>query len=578
MQDNYDVVIIGGGPAGSTAGAFLKKYSPELSVAIFEREKFPRDHVGESQLPPLSYLLDEMGCWDKVEAANFPIKIGATYRWGKSKDLWDFEFIPPSMFTDELRPAKFAGQRRGLAFQVDRAVYDEILLDHAESLGCEVFQETKILGCCSHGGRVEKVRLESGEEISGRYFIDASGHSGFLRRSLGVKVDKSAALQNIAIWDYWTDAEWAVSIGIGGTRVQVLSIDFGWIWFIPLSPTRTSIGLIVPAAFYKECGLSPEELYETALRSDSLVLPLIKNAEPEGNLKTTKDWSFIAEKMVGENWFLAGESAGFADPILAAGLTISQAAAREAAYTIIALEEGKHDPAWLREEFEVRQSTQIKNHIRFANYWYSANAQFEDLKEYTRLIAQESGLELSPEKAWSWIAQGGFIGIDSQVGAGGFDLRGIKGMAKYMGATPAKSVLETHNIFRLNLAGATWRDGAAYRGGKVEQLPRYIRGEKVLPIRGAFQLLLNILQLEHRMPGIVARLNSIQKAKAGDDSFDTQVMANVAQSFEAMVEDGWVIPSYNPELPLSPLLAGFNQVKRNEDEIHWISSSSALEE
>src|SRR5579862_4998068 len=121
------------------------KYAPSLKAVILERDTFPRDHVGESQLPPIMAILDEMGCWHKVEAANFPIKIGATYRWGKTKELWDFEFMPSKYFKEETRPATFTGQRRALAFQVDRAIYDKILLDHAASLGCEVFEATKVL-------------------------------------------------------------------------------------------------------------------------------------------------------------------------------------------------------------------------------------------------------------------------------------------------------------------------------------------------------------------------------------------------------------------------------------------------
>src|ERR1043165_8999520 len=90
----YDVAIIGGGPGGSTLGSLLRKYEPKCRVIILEKEEFPRDHIGESQLPPISDVLNEMGCWDKVEAANFPIKVGATFRWGKTPELWDFEFLP----------------------------------------------------------------------------------------------------------------------------------------------------------------------------------------------------------------------------------------------------------------------------------------------------------------------------------------------------------------------------------------------------------------------------------------------------------------------------------------------------
>ena len=113
---DVDVAIVGGGPAGSTVGCLLRKYRPELRVAIFEREAFPRDHVGESQLPPISKVLAEMGCWDAVEAAGFPIKIGVTYRRGRTDDLWDFEFLPGDDFEDRPRPDVYAGQRELTAF------------------------------------------------------------------------------------------------------------------------------------------------------------------------------------------------------------------------------------------------------------------------------------------------------------------------------------------------------------------------------------------------------------------------------------------------------------------------------
>ncbi|MBX3362332.1 MAG: tryptophan 7-halogenase [Phycisphaeraceae bacterium] len=113
--DAYDVVVVGGGPAGTTVASLLRKYNPNLSVLILEKEKFPREHIGESQLPGISGILHEMGVWDKVEAANFPIKLGASYTWGKIGDIWDFDFYPAEEFVDEARPRSSrasAGLRR----------------------------------------------------------------------------------------------------------------------------------------------------------------------------------------------------------------------------------------------------------------------------------------------------------------------------------------------------------------------------------------------------------------------------------------------------------------------------------
>jgi flavin-dependent dehydrogenase len=170
----FDVAIIGGGPSGSTAGTLLKKYNPDLKVGILERETFPRDHVGESQLPPIMRILHEMGVWDKVEAANFPVKVGATYRWGKSPELWDLEFIPAEKYENKPRPAKFEGQRQLTAFQVDRSIYDEILLDHAAEMGCDVHEATKVTEVQRDGDRVTGLVLASGETVTARHYIDAS--------------------------------------------------------------------------------------------------------------------------------------------------------------------------------------------------------------------------------------------------------------------------------------------------------------------------------------------------------------------------------------------------------------------
>ena len=172
----YDVAIVGGGPAGSTAATLLKKYAPELSVIVLEKENFPRDHIGESQLTTIGPVLDEMGVWDAVEAAGFPIKIGASYTWGRSNDRWDLDFYPVEKWRDEPRPANYQGQRRYTAFQVDRSRYDTILLDHAQSCGAEVRQGVKVDEVLVNADRIEGLKLNTGETVTAQYYIDGIRH------------------------------------------------------------------------------------------------------------------------------------------------------------------------------------------------------------------------------------------------------------------------------------------------------------------------------------------------------------------------------------------------------------------
>ena len=210
-------------------------------------------------------------------------------------------------------------------------------------MGAEVREQTQVIDVHRQGDRVTGFELRGGEIITASHYVDASGHIGVLRRAMGVESEIPTHLQNIAIWYYWQNAEWATHIGVGGTRIQVMSLSDGWIWFIPLSPTRTSIGFVCPQEYYKQSGKTPEELYRDALSREPRIGALIKNATCEGTLYTTKDWSFIAKRTYGENWFLVGESAGFADPILSAGLTLTHTGARELAYIILAIDRGEHD-------------------------------------------------------------------------------------------------------------------------------------------------------------------------------------------------------------------------------------------
>ncbi|MDR3692977.1 MAG: NAD(P)/FAD-dependent oxidoreductase [Fimbriimonas sp.] len=563
MSKSYDcdVAIIGGGPAGATAGSLIKKYSPETKVVILERESFPREHVGESQLPAISSILNELGVWDKVEAANFPIKVGATYRWGSTKGYWKFDFLLRP-FVDEPRPAKFSHQRESTAFQVDRSVYDKILLDHAREMGCEVYEQVRVdqidvegdqvLGLnisCEGKSSQPASALHGVTRVQARHYVDGSGVSAMLRKKLEIGVHSPTNLRNIAIWDYWQNAEWAESVGTGGTRIQVLSLSWGWLWFIPISPTRTSIGLVLPASYYKERNLKPEEIYLEAIAADPRVSKLITKASREKLIQTTNDWSYISDRIVGENWFLAGDACGFADPILSAGMTLAHTSGRRVAYSILEIDRGDLDAAWVRSEYEQIHRDQILHHIRFADFWYSSNGCFTDLKENCSEIAKHAGLELSAQEAFRWLSTGGFAGEDQSFAMKGtYRFSSIKVFTEALTDGSIDWTITKKNEYRLNLIGAQLTEISFMRDGRIEPTKCYRRGQNVLPLSGMYRIVHAAISRE---PDAMRAFALIRQALI-DSKYPgiDEGMFAAYEVIESMIVDGWITAKVNKKRPL----------------------------
>lgn len=537
-----DVVVIGGGPAGSTVASMLRTHAPGLSVLVLEKEHFPREHVGESQLPLISHILDEIGAWEKVEAAGFPIKIGASYTWGRKADKWDFDFYPVERFMDEPRPAKFKGQRTRTAFQVERSIYDEILLDHAQELGAHVREGVQVVEVQHVGDRVTGLRLDDGTTVRAKHYVDASGTVGVIRRAMGVEAQAPKELRNIAIWNYWDDAQWAVSIGVGGTRVQVRSLPYGWIWFIPLGPSRASVGLICPADHYRTMGLEPEVLYKKAIAEQTDVAALLADARMTEKTQATKDWSQLCDRVVGDNWFLCGESAGFADPILAAGMTLAHVSAKEVAYTIKAIENKEHDERWLRSSYNEKTRTNIDQHIKFAQFWYAANGRFTDLQEHCQGIAREAGLRLDAREAWRWLSQGGFAAtsvVDPQFGS--FDLGSARAVVGLLSEGRDETELEVRkfNVLKLNLIGAKKGWIADYRDGRIYRHPCYRRGGRTLPLVGVYEKLIEALKRHSHVPALMTHLGQQIMINLPSEQRSNAINRCV-QAMEAMLTDGWI--------------------------------------
>lgn len=552
-----DVAILGGGPGGTTVAAFLKLHIPELDVVVIEQEPFPRDHVGESQLPAVSKILHEMGAWEKVEAAGFPIKLGASYTWGKTSDPWIFGFIPVSEIGPLNRPGKYEGWRQRVAFQVDRSKYDKILLEHAKSLGVRVIQPASVVGIKfdnSHAGKpIAAIQLNDGSMLQAKYYVDATGNAAIVRRQLGVRVDAPSLLRNVAFWDYWTAQGLNSELLENKTiRVIIRSVPFGWVWYIALSEDRASVGLVCNAEYYKRSGQSAEELYARAIREAATVSQLLLSAQPTGKLSGTSDWSYVAEQSYGENWFLVGESLGFADPILAAGLTLTQTGAQHLAFTILELVRGQKDRHWLLDQYHQIQTRRIRQHIKFAEYWYSANGLFSDILDNCAAIAAQSGLQFQPQEAFRWLSHGGVEDIPGQFAIGGLGLSGIKSVQKRFANTETSDVaylIHGMNTFDLAIEGSH-RECMAYpHAGQIFEIPVLVRDGYRLPLTGAYSLIFKALESSRHIDQILVFMQRriASSPIAMHDSHS--VVSQAIQCLESLVSQGWVHESSTPGRP-----------------------------
>ncbi len=547
MANEYDVIIVGGGPGGTTTGTLLKKYNPALRVLILEREKFPREHIGESQLPPIGKILHEMGVWDKVEAAGFIIKLGASYTWGKTEEPWVFGFIPDEDVKDDPRPAKFGGWRSRVALQVDRAIYDEILLNHAQSVGCEVRQQTAVAKVNHTGDHIDGLELSSGETVRARHYVDASGNAAVLRRAMGVKVDAPTLLQNVAFWDYWQKPGMNKALLERGIiRIRIRSVPYGWVWYIALSDDKTSIGLVCPAEYFKNCGKTAEELYKEAIALPEDLQEVLMDCPRTGEVRRTNDWSYVADRVYGENWFLCGEALGFADPILSAGMTLTHTCGRHLAFTILELDRKEHDAAWLLREYNETQRRRVIQHMKFAEYWYTGNGFFRAIEKNCSEIAAKSGLVLTPSESFRWLSHGGIDDEIGQVSIGGLSLAGIKGVQWRLSHSKEEEVtynIDGKNVFKLRIDGAQEDSVSELSKGRVHKVKALVRDGERLPLAGAYGVVFEALQKSSKATEIFAQVQA-----KGKENFDAEgakaLLRECMMCLEMMVAKKWVSAYY----------------------------------
>src|SRR5216117_1823412 len=352
----YDVAIIGGGPAGSTAAALLARAGRR--VVVFEREKFPRFHIGESLLPFSMKAFTRLGLHEKLLRAGFMKKHGGEILGACSEPGTKF------YFKDGYR------SQTDHAYQVTRGDFDKLLLNHAAECGAEVHEETSVYRVNFSKDVVELAIRSNGSSrtIRARFVIDASGRSSMLGRQFKIKKTYNH-LQKLSIFAHY-DGVWRAE-GIDGTLTVLLRAIDRWFWLIPLTAERTSVGVVLDSETFRKSKLSAEDFLEEALAEQPTIAKRMKNARRVSKVYVEADFSYRSKRLYGDRWLLAGDAAGFIDPIFSSGVFLAVFSGERCADALNEVLDNPRKAKRLFARYERSVNRAMDVYLRFVNAWYT---------------------------------------------------------------------------------------------------------------------------------------------------------------------------------------------------------------